>query len=63
VLDGYHLVGPDTGDGRSIAFFDDYVNLAEVKAAISMKAEVIGWHDVPRTAPRLDTIYRVVRRG
>ena len=29
VLDGYHLVDPITGNGLSIAFFDDDVDVAE----------------------------------
>jgi len=63
VLDAYHLVDPATGNGMSIAFFEDHVDIAEVKAAISARAEEIGWHDEPRPAPRSETIYRVVRRG
>ena len=63
VLDAYHLVDPDTGNGLSIAFFDDWVDIAEVKAAISRRAEEIGWNDVPRPAPQSEVIYRVVRRG
>lgn len=35
VLDGYHLVDPITGNGLSIAFFDDDVNVDEVKTAIA----------------------------
>ena len=31
VLDTYHLVDPDTGNGLSIAFFDDDVEVAHVK--------------------------------
>lgn len=63
VLDAYHLVDPDTGNGLSVAVFDDDVDIAEVKAAISSKAEEIGWHDMPRPAPKSETLYRVVRRG
>ena len=63
VLDAYHLVDPDTGNGLSIAFLDDSVDIAAVKVAISRKAEEIGWNDVPRPAPRSEIIYRVVRRG
>lgn len=61
--DAYHLVDPTTGSGLSIAFFDDDVDNAEVKAAIATKAEEIGWHDLPRPAPKTETIYRVVRKG
>jgi hypothetical protein len=63
VLDAYHLVDPSTGNGLSIAFFDDDVDVAEVKSAIARKAEEIGWNDVPRPAPRSETIYRVIRHG
>ena len=47
----------------SIAFFDDDVDVAEVKAAIAKKADEIGWHDEPRPAPKSETIYRVLRQG
>ncbi len=63
VLDAYHLVDPETGNGLSVAFFEDHVNIAEVKAAIAAKAEEIGWYDEPRPAPTSEAIYRVVRRG
>ena len=63
VLDAYHLVDPATGNGMSIAFFEDHVDIAEVKAVISAKAAEIGWHDEPRPAPRSETIYRVLRQG
>ncbi len=63
VLDAYHLVDPGTGNGLSIAFFDDDVDVTEVKGAIAQKVEEIGWNDVPRPAPKSETIYRVIRRG
>lgn len=63
VHDAYHLVDPATGNGLSIAFFDDDVDIAAVKEAIATKANEIGWHDAPRPAPKSETIYRVVRRG
>ena len=63
VLDAYHLVDPATGNGLSIALFEDTVNVAEVKAAIGEKATEIGWNDVPRPSPKSETIYRVLRRG
>jgi hypothetical protein len=56
VRDAYHLVDPDTGNGLSIALFDDGVDVAEVKSAIAKKADEIGWNDVPRPAPRSETI-------
>jgi hypothetical protein len=61
VRDGYHLVDPTTGNGLSIAFFDDDVDVAEVKAAIARKADEIGWNQVPRPSPTSETIYRVIR--
>jgi hypothetical protein len=63
VLDAYHLLDPDTGNGLSIAFFDDDVDVAEVKSAIARKAEEIGWNAVPRPAPQSEILYRVLRRG
>ena len=63
VLDAYHLVDPTTGNVLSIAFFTDAVDVAAVKAAIGKKAEEIGWNDVPRPAPRSETIYKVLRSG
>ena len=63
VLDAYHLVDPATGNGLSIAFFEDTVNVADVKAAIGKKAIEIGWNDVPRPPPRSETIYTVLRSG
>ncbi|MFY9913261.1 MAG: hypothetical protein WAK18_01245 [Nocardioidaceae bacterium] len=43
--------------------FEGDVTVAEVKAASSKKAGGIGWNDVPRPAPKGETIYRVLRRG
>jgi len=63
VLDAYHLVDSETGNGLSIAFFEDDVDVADVKAAIAAKAQEVGWHDEPRPAPTSETIYRVLRRG
>ena len=63
VLNGYHLVDEATGNGLSISFFRDDVNVADVKAAIAEKALEIGFNDVPRPAPSSETIYRVLRSG
>ena len=63
VLDAYHLIDPDSGNGLSIAFFDDEVDIDQVKEVISAKAREIGWNDVPRPAPKSETLYRVLRRG
>ncbi len=63
VLDAYHLVDPKTGNGLSIAFFEDDVDVSTVKAAIAAKGQEIGWDNEPRPAPESETIYRVIRRG
>jgi hypothetical protein len=63
VLDAYHLIDPATGNGLSIAFFEDDVDIGAVKAVISEKAEDIGWHKKQRPAPESETIYRVLRHG
>jgi hypothetical protein len=61
VLDAYHLVDLNSGDGLSIAFFEDDVDVSAVKDVISAKGQEIGWHDQPRPAPESETIYRVIR--
>jgi hypothetical protein len=63
VLDAYHLIDPQTGNGLSIAFFRDDVDVSSVKAAIGAKAQEIGWNDQPRPAPESETVYRVIRHG
>jgi len=61
VRNAYHLIDPATGNGLSIALFDDDVDVAAVRNAITRRAEEIGWHDQPRPAPTSETIYRVLR--
>ncbi len=63
VLDAYHLVDPVTGNGLSIAFFEDGVDVSAVKDAISAKAVETGWHKEPRPAPKSETSYKVLRTG
>lgn len=63
VLNSYHLVDEATGNGLSITFFEDDVDVAQVKTAIAHKALEIGWNDAPRPAPSSETIYRVLRGG
>ena len=62
VLGAYHLIDA-TGNGLSIAFFENDVDVAQVKAVIADKAIEIGWNDVPRPAPASETIYTVIRSG
>jgi hypothetical protein len=63
VMNAYHLVDPATGNGLSVAFFEDDTDAAAVRAAIETRATEIGWNDVPRPAPKSETIYRVIRSG
>lgn len=63
VLNAYHLIDPETGNGLSVAFFEDDVDPAAVKSAIAQRAAETGWNDVPRPAPKSETIYRVLRFG
>jgi hypothetical protein len=59
VLDAYHLVNPATGNGLSIAFFEDTVNVADVKAAIGKKSTRSGrtMSRAPLPSPRPPTRY------
>lgn len=63
VLGAYHLVDPATGNGLSVAFFEDDTDPAAAKAALDERADAIGWNSVPRPAPDHETIYRVIRWG
>ena len=63
VLHAHHLVDQASGNGLSISFFDDTVDVGDVKAAISTKAAEIGWNDIPRPAPSSETIYTVLESG
>jgi len=63
VLNSYHLVDPATGNGLSVAFFEDDVDAGAVRSAIERRAEEIGWNREPRPAPKSETIYRVLRSG
>lgn len=63
VLAAYHLRDPATGNGLSIAIFEDDVDVDQVKAVIAEKAAEIGWNDVPRPAPVSERIYTVIRTG
>jgi len=61
VVAGYHLIDPATGDGLSVSIYEDEQALAATKSAIDGRAAQIGWHDEPRPAPAVVTIYDVIR--
>ena len=62
VLDAYHLVDPATGNGLSIAFFEDGGGRRRSQGRRRRKGHEIGWHDQPRP-PRLRDDLPRVRRG
>jgi len=43
----YHLLDPETGNGLSVAIFDDEEAAQVAGAAIGRRAEEIGWNDQP----------------
>ena len=57
----YHLLDPATGNGLSIAIFDDEAAAEAAGAAIRRRAEEIGWNNVPRPRFATETIYQVLR--
>ncbi|MCX5559947.1 hypothetical protein [Streptomyces sp. NBC_00038] len=57
----YHLIDPATGNGLSIAFFEDEVAAQAAREAIEKRAEEIGWHNTTHPAPASQTIYNVIR--
>ncbi|WP_326722097.1 hypothetical protein OHT59_24430 [Streptomyces sp. NBC_00243] len=57
----YHLIDPATGNGLSIAFFEDEAAAQAAREAIEKRAEEIGWHNTPHPAPASQTIYNVIR--
>jgi hypothetical protein len=59
----YHLIDPATGNGLSIAFFEDESAAQAARAAIERRAEEIGWNDTPHPGPTSQTIYQVVRHS
>lgn len=61
VRGSYHLVDPATGNGLSIAFFDDEAAAEAAGKAIARRATEIGWHDEPRPGPTSQTMYEVIR--
>lgn len=63
VLHAFHLLDIETGNGLSVALFEDGVDSAAVKAAIEQRAAELGWHREPHPAPKSETFYRVLRWG
>ncbi|MEV7076171.1 hypothetical protein [Streptomyces sp. NPDC093990] len=61
VKGGYHLVDPATGNGLSIAFFEDEAAAQAARKAIEKRAEEIGWNNVAHPAPASTTMYDVIR--
>ncbi|MET8471966.1 hypothetical protein ABZY90_21905 [Streptomyces sp. NPDC006422] len=57
----YHLVDPVTGNGLSVAFFEDEGAAQAARRAIEKRAEEIGWNEEPRPGPVSQTMYQVVR--
>ncbi|MEU9057189.1 hypothetical protein AB0D37_43720 [Streptomyces sp. NPDC048384] len=59
----YHLVDPATGNGLSVAFFEDEAAAQAAHKAIEKRAEEIGWNEAgaQHPAPVPQTIYQVVR--
>jgi len=57
----YHLVDPDTGNGLSVAVFEDEVSAQQAGAAIRQRAEQIGWNEQPRPRFVSETLYQVIR--
>jgi hypothetical protein len=57
----YHLLDPETGNGLSIAIFDDEDAAQAAGAAIRQRAEEIGWNGESRPRSTSETIYQVLR--
>jgi hypothetical protein len=57
----YHLLDPETGNGLSIAIFDDDEAAAAAGDAIRRRAADIGWNDQPRPRFVSETFYHVIR--
>ncbi|MEV7004324.1 hypothetical protein AB0N62_42890 [Streptomyces sp. NPDC093982] len=59
----YHLVDPATGNGLTIAFFEDEAAAQAARQAIAKLAEEIGWNNNPHPAPASQAIYNVIRHA
>ncbi|MFF5233406.1 hypothetical protein [Dactylosporangium sp. NPDC000521] len=57
----YHLLDPATGNGLSIAVFDNDEAAAAAGVAIRRRAADIGWNDQPRPRFVSETYYQVIR--
>ncbi|MFJ5774671.1 hypothetical protein [Streptomyces sp. NPDC093094] len=59
----YHLLDPATGNGLSIAFFEDEAAAQAARAAIVEHAASIGWNESQHPAPASHTFYDVIRHA
>jgi hypothetical protein len=57
----YHLLDPETGNGLSIAVFDDEDAARAAGNAIRRRAEEIGWNSQTRPGSVAETFYQVLR--
>ena len=57
----YHLLDPETGNGLSVAIFDDEEAAQAAGAAIRRGAEEIRWNDQPHPPFTSETFYQVLR--
>jgi hypothetical protein len=57
----YHLLDPESGNGLSIAIFDNETAGQAAGAAIRRRAEEIGWNDQPHPRYASETFYQVLR--
>jgi hypothetical protein len=57
----YHLLDPETGNGLSIAVFDDEEAAQAAGSAIRRRAEEISWNDQARPQSVSETFYEVIR--
>jgi hypothetical protein len=57
----YHLLDPATGNGLSIAVFDDDEAAAAAGDAIQRRAADIGWNNQPHPRFISETFYHVIR--
>lgn len=57
----YHLIDPMTGNGLSVAVFEDEAAAQEAGAAIRRRADETGWNDTAHPRFTSETMYQVLR--